>query len=201
VPFLFLLATGLALYVPELKAIHAGGFRLFALAHVCAGIATLAAPIALWIGLRVSAKFRSDLGATVRFEPTDTAWLEYAAGAVAGLRRREPPVGKFNAGQKLNTIFSLAVTAGLLATGAVLAVNYFARGAIPAAFVEQVFPWHTRLMILSLPVLAGHIYLALLHPSTRPSIHGIIGGRVNLAWATRHHRRWVDELEGENPSA
>ncbi len=201
VPFLFLLLTGIGLYVPELKGLHIGGFRLVAFLHVCAGIVTLAAPIALWLGLRISRKFRADLRAAVTFEASDAAWLEHTGGAIAGFRRKLPAVGKFNAGQKLNTIFSLAITVGLLSTGAVLAVNYFARGVLSADLVEQVYPWHTRLMILALPVLAGHIYLAVLHPSTRHSIHGIIGGRVSLAWASRHHDRWVEELKGDHPSA
>jgi formate dehydrogenase subunit gamma len=195
VPFLALLGTGLALFVPELKAIHIGGYRLLALMHVLTGIVALTGPVALLLGLRASKPLRSDIRAALSIRQEDIDWLTRGAALIAGLRRRLPEAGKFNAGQKLNTAFSLAITSGLLATGAVLAVNFFWRGALPPSFVEDVFPWHTRLMVLSLPVIAGHIYLALVHPSTRHALRGIVSGRVNRAWAMRHHPRWVEELE------
>lgn len=195
VPFLLLLITGLLLYVPAAKAVHVGGFRLVALLHVGIGIAFIASPLPLYFGLRDKQALRHDLMSALRPESTDLAWITYTVATLAGIRRPAPLVGKFNAGQKLNSLFSIVITAGLMATGAVLAINYFARGTLPVPLVEAVFPWHTRLMIVALPVTAGHVYLALLHPSTRHSIHSMLSGRISRRWAERHHHRWVAEID------
>ena len=193
IPFLFLLATGLLLFVPAVKGVHVGGHRLVPLLHVVVGIGFIAAvPLVMLLALK-----RRDLGDDLRAALTPEAdvldWGQWAVWTLLGASLAEPPAGKFNAGQKLSSLFWWAVTAGLMATGAVLAVNYFTKRLFSAALVEQVFPWHTLLMLISLPVLAGHLYLSLLHPTTRPSLRGILTGRVDAAWARRHHARWAEE--------
>jgi formate dehydrogenase subunit gamma len=44
-------------------------------------------------------------------------------------------------------------------------------------------------------VLAGHVFLALINPTTRPALRGMLTGRVDRAWAVRHHPRWVAEVD------
>jgi formate dehydrogenase subunit gamma len=43
-------------------------------------------------------------------------------------------------------------------------------------------------------LVSGHLYLALIHPTTRHSLHGMTHGDVRQDWAERHHARWVAEL-------
>ena len=43
----------------------------------------------------------------------------------------------------------------------------------------------------------GHLYLALIHRSTRPALSGILSGTVPSDWAARHHSEWDPELEKE----
>ena len=48
-------------------------------------------------------------------------------------------------------------------------------------------------------LVAMHIYLAVLHPATRPALRGITLGSVDREWAEHHHGRWVaavDERRG-----
>ena len=202
--FLFLLVTGLLiLLVPEVKALHIGGHRVVALLHVLAGIAFIAAVPLVYLLVRggsASAGLRHDLRLALTPEPGDGAWLRHAVRSLLGAREPEPPAGKYNAGQKLSSAFWVLATAGLMATGAVLAVNYFTKRVFGAAFVEGVFPWHDALTLVALPMLAGHLYLALLNPSTRPSLRGILTGRVGAAWARRHHPRWAEEEERSRES-
>ena len=193
VPFLVLLATGLTLFVPSLKGINAGGYRLVPLVHVIAGLALLAlvpAVLLLSPGRRAAL---SDLRRSLTLEADDGAWLSWAARSALGAAVREPSAGKYNAGQKLASLFWWLITGGLSLTGAVLAINFFSKRYLDPLFVERIYPWHSTLMWLSLPVLAGHLYFALVNPGTRPSLRGMISGRVSAAWAYRHHRRWVEE--------
>lgn len=192
-PFLFLLLTGLIMLLPPVKAVHIGGYRLVPLLHVIAGIAFIVSVPLLVAVVRDRRALAADMRAALTPEPGDTAWVRYAVLAALGARLREPASGKFNFGQKLSTAFWVAATAGLMGTGAVLAVNFFTKRVFGADFVERAFTWHDALMFLSLPVLAGHLYLALINPSTRPSLRGILTGRVDAAWARRHHARWAGD--------
>jgi formate dehydrogenase subunit gamma len=193
-PFIFLLASGLLLYVPEIKAVHVGGHRLVALLHVLVGAGFIAAvPLTLALVRNRRALVR-DVEQALTPEPSDIGWLRYAVLTALGARLPEPPSGKFNAGQKLNSIFWVCVTTGLVASGAVLGVNYASKRFLDAAFVERVFPWHTALALVSIPVLLGHLYFALVNPGTRPALRGILTGHVPTAWARRHHARWAEEV-------
>jgi formate dehydrogenase subunit gamma len=199
IPFLFLLLTGLSLFIPPVKAVHVDGYRLVPLLHVTAGIAFILSPIPLYFSLRRDGSAGSDLRRLFRFERADGTWARYALGAVLGARVQMPPIGKFNAGQKANTIFTVLVTAGLMATGAVLAVNFFTKRVFSASFVEQVFPFHDLFMLIALPVVAAHIYLGSINPDTRESLRAITRGRVRHSWALSHHALWVEEIDKETP--
>jgi formate dehydrogenase subunit gamma len=195
-PFLVLLLTGLILFWAPVKALHLGGVRLLPLLHVLVGIAFILSPIPLALRLRSDQAARRDITLLGRIEPADAAWLRHALGTVLGARLGAAPLaGKFNAGQKANTVFTVIVTAGLMVTGAVLAVNFFTKRVFPAYFVEGVFPLHDWLMLLALPVVVVHIYLGAVNPGTRESLRGILGGRVRHDWAASHHPLWLSDLE------
>ena len=194
-PFVFLLTTGLLLYVPSIKALHVGGYRLVPLLHVLAGFTLLAllAPVfALQPG---AAKLRHDLRLLLTPEPQDGAWLRYAGYALLGARVRPPRVGKFNAGQKLNTLATAAFMIGLLVSGVVLGINYFTKQVFGARFVERVYPFHDTFTFVAVPIVAGHIFMAALNPSTRASLRGMLDGQVDAAWALLHHPGWAAEQE------
>mgnify|MGYP001175620120 CR=1 FL=1 len=200
-PFLFLLATGLLLYVPRLKAIHVGGYRLLPLLHVIAGLALIVALVVVYLLQPGRRALYRDLRRLVQLGPGDLAWLRYAGYALLGARVRQPPTGKFNAGQKANGLASAVFTSGLIATGSVLAVNFFTKAVFSTRFVEQVYPLHDLFTIVAIPVVAVHIFFATLNPSTRPSLRGMLDGRVDRAWARKHHDRWAAEVEAvETPS-
>jgi formate dehydrogenase gamma subunit len=128
----------------------------------------------------------------------DGPWLRYAGYTLLGAKLGAPAVGKFNAGQKLNTLALLLLSAALALSGGVLGVNFFTRAVFRAAFVERIFPLHDLFMLVSLPLIAGHVYLAAINPGTRPSLRGMLDGRVNRRWAALHHALWLREVES-NP--
>jgi formate dehydrogenase subunit gamma len=60
-------------------------------------------------------------------------------------------------------------------------------GAASVAVWRAVHRWLTLLVLLPI---AGHVYLAVLHPSTRAALDGMLDGRVDERWAAQHHPRW-----------
>lgn len=111
-----------------------------------------------------------------------------------------PPQGRFNAGQKLNTVLTAAAMVGFIVTGAVM---WQGERLLPslAASADQ---WHLWLMFLLTPLVLGHLVMAMLVPSTRPALRGIVLGAVRLDFARRRHARWADAVapiaDGESQS-
>ncbi len=112
----------------------------------------------------------------------DRAWL--SPGRILA-RRPPPPVGRFNAGQKLNARLALAGFAGLYASGVWLVL---AAGPLLGNL-------HGPLALLTSLLIAGHIYMAVLNPSTRPALRGMTLGSVDRGWAEHHFPRWVAEAD------
>jgi formate dehydrogenase subunit gamma len=49
---------------------------------------------------------------------------------------------------------------------------------------------HDALLYASLALLLGHLYLSLIHPTTRHALRGMVLGNVREDWAREHHGRW-----------
>ena len=120
-------------------------------------------------------------------ESGDREWLlgvpdRLRTGAVA------PPVGRFNAGQKLNARLSTLALVVLYATGAALLL--VGRG-LPQG------PLHTLTTVALCALVSGHVFMAVFNPGTRHALRGMTLGEVDRAWAEHHHPRWVSELDRE----
>jgi formate dehydrogenase subunit gamma len=104
------IATAAVLYNGSL-AVLVGERYIVEQVHVWCGYAI---PAPLIVGL-LSGTYRLDLGRLNRFTNTDWAWLR-------SRHRRDGhiPIGKFNAGQKLNAAISLGSIGVLLASGTVM---------------------------------------------------------------------------------
>jgi formate dehydrogenase gamma subunit len=179
--FLALLVTGLALFHPQWRNWDLAGVKLVKEIHLTLGLLFVLAPLtaAAWDGGR---SLRHDLAA-LRWRPADTAWLGWLVRRGLGRVGPAPSVGRFNAGQKLNAFYLIALGAGLVTTGGLIWPDrLLAPG--PRALL---YGLHDLLMLLSLPAVIGHIVLATLWPSTRPSLGGMLTGRVPAAWHRAHH--------------
>jgi formate dehydrogenase subunit gamma len=126
----------------------------------------------------------------------DLQWLAWATLALAGFQRREPPAGKFNAGQKVNTAYTVLTGLGLAVTGLILVIHTYRKGIFDVNVAQRVFTLHDVFMFLAAPAAAIHIYLAVVNPTTREALRGIVRGFVRIEWARRHHPRWVDDEDG-----
>jgi formate dehydrogenase subunit gamma len=147
--------------------------------HVWCGFSL---PLPLLLGL-APRRYRDDLRRLNRFDADDRRRLRSRTR-----RSGEIPVGKFNAGQKLNAAVSAGAIGTLFGTGAVMYFHNWTRLSwrSGATFTHDWFALGLGLLVL------GHLSFALRDPVALRSMRT---GRVPLDWARREHEAWVDELE------
>ncbi len=174
--FFFLLATGLILYLPALS-ILVGRRQLIQTMHFWAGVGWLGAlAIVIALGFRRLLRTARELES---FDHDDVRWL----------RGGKAPQGRFNAGQKINAALTAAFTILFGVSGLLL---WFGEQNTRLRFASTVI-LHDGLMYVSLVLLVGHLYLALIHPTTRHALRGMTVGTVSEDWAHRHHSKWRPE--------
>jgi formate dehydrogenase gamma subunit len=130
------------------------------------------------------------------FDRDDARWLLRVVVPRPLRRRPLPPQRRLNAGQKLNTILTAAATVGLTVTGTLM----WGGSGLPTSLSEAADTWHLVLTEAMVPLVAGHLVVALLFPSTRGALRGIVTGRVRLDFARRRHARWAESLERREDS-
>jgi formate dehydrogenase subunit gamma len=139
------------------------------------------------VGLLVAANgraLRTTAGELRSLDADDRAWLSPRRILMG---RPAPPVGRFNAGQKLNARLALIGLIGLYASGIYLVTI----GRSSFGHLHGPFAFLTSALI------AGHIFMAVINPSTRHALRGMTLGSVERSWAEHHFPRWVDEVDGE----
>jgi formate dehydrogenase subunit gamma len=102
-----------------------------------------------------------------------------------------PRAGRFNAGQKVNARLVLLVLTVLYLSG-LGELRRHVPALAPLGFLAAVH----GLAAGAAAVLVGfHVYLAVLHPTTRPALRGMTLGSVRRDWAEHHHADWVASLD------
>lgn len=125
-----------------------------------------------------------------RIKAHDRQWLSQWRKVVTNREEGVPPVGKYNAGQKL-LFWTLVVSMLMLfVSGIVIWREYFsgffAIGVIRFASVLHAF--FAFVLIASITV---HIYAAIW---IKGSMGAMLYGKVSRAWARKHHKLWYDEI-------
>ncbi len=173
--FFFLLATGLILYIPRLS-IEVGRRQFIQEIHFWGGVGWVASLLIVAV-----LGDRRGLLRTAReidvFAREDVNWLT---------RRRPNEQPRFNAGQKLNAALNAAFMVLFLVSGLLL---WFGEQDTRFRFASTVI-LHDFLLYASLALLLGHLYLSLIHPTTRHALRGMVLGNVREDWARQHHARW-----------
>ena len=115
----------------------------------------------------------------------DIPWIKAGGGFVGD---KEPIAGRFNAGQKL--VFWSVILFGVVLSASGLMLLF------PLALLDvngmQIAQYvHAGAGIILIAVILGHIYIGSLGME---GAYGAMGsGEVDLSWAMRHHRAWVEE--------
>jgi formate dehydrogenase subunit gamma len=175
--FLVLLGSGLVLYLPRLS--EAIGRRpLVKGVHIYTAVAWACALV-----LVVALGDRRGLRRTIRelewFDADDRRWLT----------GRSSPQGRFNAGQKLNAAISAAFALLFAISGFLL---WYGERNTTFRFASTIV-MHDWLTYIASVLLVGHLYLAVIHPSTRHALRGMTIGSVREDWAREHHAKWAEE--------
>jgi formate dehydrogenase subunit gamma len=178
VSFFAMLATGLVMFFSTL-AEAIGRRHLVKNVHLLTAVVWV---VALGCVFGNRAALRRSWAEVESIDADDRAWLAF---------RRPVAQGRFNAGQKINTIVTVAFALLFAVSGLFLwlgernhAFRFDGTGAL-----------HDLLTFASVVLVVGHVYLALLHPSTRHAMRGMTTGQVDLDWARRHHPTWVAQVE------
>jgi formate dehydrogenase subunit gamma len=175
--FVVLLGSGLCLYLPSL-AEAVGRRPLLKTIHVYTAVAWVAA-LAIVIAVGDRRSLREAVHEVNVWDRDDRAWF----------RRRSTPSGRFNAGQKLNTIVTASFAVLFTVTGALL---WYGERDTRFRFADTILI-HDWLTYVAFWLFLGHLYLAVIHPRTRHSLVGITRGWVNEEWALEHHRTWAEQ--------
>lgn len=179
------MVTAAFLYLDVLSA-AVGRRELISTVHFASG---LLLPVPIVVGALASSAFRGDVRRLNRFIPADWRWLRSSAPG-----RRALLIGKFNAGQKLNSSFVLGSVLLLLATGLMLRYfGFFADSTrTGATFVHDV----VALALIAVSI--GHLGKAWADPEARV---GMRTGTVSPEWAREEHALWAAEVERQRAGA
>ena len=173
--FLVLLGSGLVLYLPSLAA-AVGRRPLVKEVHLATALLWAVALVAV-VAVGDRRGLRRTLRELDRFDEDDRRWL----------RGGRTPQGRFNAGQKLNASLTAAFALLFAVSGLLLWL-----GERDTRFRwDSTIVLHDVLTLLSLGLLCGHLYLAVIHPSTRHALRGMTLGNVREDWAREHHTKWA----------
>ena len=167
--FLYLLATGLILYLPSLSELVSRRPLLKDIHLYTAAAWAGALALVLLLGDRRS--LRRTLGELDRLDPK----------------------GRMNRGQQLNTIATMAFAVLFSVTGVLL---WYGERDTRFRFASTLLV-HDWLMYVSFVLFLGHLYYALILPSTRHSLSGMTRGWVREDWAEGRHPDWVAALRSE----
>ena len=175
--FLAMLATGLVLYLPVLSELVARR-NLVKNLHLLAAVAWVLA-LALVFVFGDRARLRAAWREIESIDADDRRWL----------RGQRTPQGRFNAGQKMNTILTVSFALLFIVSGSMLWL-----GERDHRFIlDGTGTVHELLTLGSVALLVGHLYLAVIHPTTRHALRGMTLGDVREDWARAHHPKWVEQ--------
>jgi cytochrome b subunit of formate dehydrogenase len=157
--------------------------------------AHIGAVILIGAGLTVAlvvGNTRALLGAAYHlftFDRRDLAWVRGHLHR-SPTRGRQGEWGMFNPGQK---VLSWALS---LAVAAVIYTGIQAQG----SGGEGSGSMHGAAVVVAMVLVGAHIFMAVVNPSTRPALRGMVLGRVRRSWAEQHHGGWLRDKEHGRPS-
>lgn len=128
----------------------------------------------------------------------DRQWLRQFDDVVGNREDRLPPVGRYNAGQKLLFWVLLLSMLGLLLTGLVMWRSYFSH-LFPISILRLASLLHAFFGFVIICTIIVHVYAAIW---VKGSLKSMTQGTVSYAWARKHHPLWYrDVLNHEQAQA
>lgn len=122
----------------------------------------------------------------------DAEWVRHSRDVLSGDKSRLPPVGKYNAGQKVVFWVMCLSLAVLLLTGIVFWQPWFA-GAFPIGLRRVAVLLHAASAVALILTTIVHVYAAIWVKGT---VRAMTRGTVTDAWARANHPLWHGEQTG-----
>lgn len=181
-PYLVLLASGALIMLHRLDLPTILPPNVLSIVHRWTGIAFTFFVLQLLFSALITGNLRSvarDFLDWFKFSKKDLLWLLLLPLNILSPHRFPlPPVGRFNAGQKLHGAFVVLAVVLLSVTGVLIMYR-------PAALR----PWliHSWLFFGAAAFLSLHLFLSLINPVTRRALGGIFSGYVSRDYVADHH--------------
>lgn len=182
ISFVLVALSGLALFHPALFPLTMlfGGGPWARILHPFIGLVMVVAFVLL------GAKMWRDN----RLDANDRAWLRDMRAVLENRDEDLPPVGRFNAGQKLLFWSIIGCLSVLLLTGFVIWRAYFSHY-FPIGVIRFSVLAHALFGWVLICAIAVHIYAAIW---IKGSVKAMTHGKVSYGWAFKHHRAWFRQV-------
>lgn len=188
--FIALFLTGMVLFFGSIgAALGVGGVAATKLVHRIAAVPFIfVAPLLLIFGTPATTK--RFLKEVFTWEKDDFVFLGRFAKEFFGGHADLPPQGKFNAGEKVNSLLAITGSGLLVFSGLIM---WFSE-----SFGSNTVMWAYVIHDLAAAVVGGaiigHSYLGLFHPNNKEALEGMISGTVSEEFAKGHHAKWYAEI-------
>ncbi|HET7772270.1 MAG TPA: formate dehydrogenase subunit gamma [Burkholderiaceae bacterium] len=123
----------------------------------------------------------------------DREWRKHAGDMLRGDKSKMPPVGKYNAGQKMVFWLMAGSLAVLLITGFSFWQPWFAH-LFPIWLVRLGVLLHSASAVVLILTVIVHVYAAIWVKGT---VRAMTRGTVSESWAKRNHPLWHQEVSGK----
>ena len=191
VAFLLLLFTGLGvlLYAFQPAMNIFGGIHVTRNIHRVVAVLFTLGMIVGFIGKGQGARqMRRWFKDVINFGNDDFAHAKNFGIEFFGGHKPFPPQGKFNGGEKLNSMFTILGTICIVISGYIM---WFASGS--SLLLQWAYPIHAACALFMTALLIAHLYLGILHPDSNQALKGIFTGWVPAKFAYEHYEKWYDE--------
>jgi formate dehydrogenase subunit gamma len=190
--FITLLATGIALFIPDRTQIPSGS--PLSITHIVAGIVAIVVPLVY--ALANPASVRKGLKSIVTWGKEDLEWMK-AAPLYYYLfdEQAMPPQGYLNTFQKMWLL--LVIICGFILAVSGIILGFWGNTASTSLLSLTLFV-HDIAFITVGTMFIVHVYLTVVHPMAYPLSSGswsaITRGTVSSEYAQSHHSKWYDEV-------
>jgi formate dehydrogenase subunit gamma len=197
-PFLVSMASALILVVIYNQDPSRPHRNFFSVLHRVSGVALILLPMLATFKSRGDARihiYNIKQAWTWMFD--DIKWLALMGVAAVNPKIKLPEQGKFNAAEKINFMVLMVTYPLYVLTGLLMWLT-------PLAILSWIM--HFFMAVNAVPLIGGHLYMALINPSSRKGLNGMITGHVDRSWGKHHYRRWyrdhheADEALEEQPA-
>lgn len=121
----------------------------------------------------------------------DVQWLKQLGDVVSNREERLPPVGRYNAGQKLLFWTLLICMLVLVVTGVIMWRQYFSH-LFGIDLIRLASLLHAASALVLVVSIIVHIYAGIW---VKGSVDAMVGGWVSRGWARKHHAAWLKQVD------